>query len=141
MKRYKIDLTTQTLYMSKEFEKAALKFDSDESRFLKECRELCPNLRIRKLPPSKSRNQKKGLTYAKMEHYIGLFENAAELLESFRIVKEAAKSQRNSYQYVYDWFMMTFPDFYEMPNIVNGKLYSIACPVELMVCGSSHDAA
>ncbi len=135
MKRYKIDLTTQTLYMSKEFEKAALKFDSDESRFLKECRELCPNLRTRKLSPPKNRNQKKGLTYAKMEHYIGLYENAAELLQSFRIVKEVAKSQRNPYQYVYDWFMMNFPDFYEMPNIVNGKLYAPVHPLQLVECG------
>ena len=141
MKRYKIDLTTQTLYVSKEFQKAALKFDSEESIFIKECRELCPKLKIRQLPPSKSRNQKKGLTYIKMEHYIGLHENAAELLESFRIVKEAAKSHNNPYQYVYQWFMMNFPDFYEMPNIVNGKLYAISYPIETMICGSSHDAA
>jgi hypothetical protein len=141
MKRYKIDLTTQTLYVSKEFQTAALKFDSEESVFIKECRELCPKLKIRQLPPSKSRNHKKGLTYIKMEHYIGLHENAAELLESFRIVKEAAKSQNNPYLYVYQWFMMNFPDFYEMPNIVNGKLYSTTYPIEMQFCGSSLDAA
>ena len=137
MKRYKFDLTTQTFFISKDFQRAALVPDSDENRLIKECRELCPNLKIRVLPPSKSRNQRKGLTYAKMEHYIGLFDNAAELLESFRIVKEAAKSQRNPYQYVYDWFMMNFPDFYEMPNIVNGKLYAPAHPLELVDCGGS----
>ena len=135
MKRYKIDLTSQTIFVSKDFQKAALVPDSDENRLMKECRALCPNLKTRTLPPSKSRNQKKGLTYAKMEHYIGLYENAAELLQSFRIVKEVAKSQRNPYQYVYDWFMMNFPDFYEMPNIVNGKLYAPVHPLQLVECG------
>ena len=137
MKKYKMDLTTQTLYISKEFQRAALSANSEESEIVKQCRNLCPNLKIRQLPPSKNRNQKRGLTYAKMEHYIGLFDNAAELLESYRIVKEAAKSQRNPYQYVYDWFMMNFPDFYEMPNIVNGKLYAPAHPLELVDCGGS----
>ncbi len=141
MKRYKVDLTSQTIYVSKEFQKAALKEGSEENKLMKECNALCPNLKTRELPPSKSKNQRKGLTYAKMEHYIGLYENAAELLQSFRIVREAAKSQRNSYQYVYDWFMMTFPDFYEMPNIVNGKLFAPAHPIQLVDCGGSFMAS
>lgn len=63
MKKYKVDLTSQTIFVSKDFQRAALVPDSDENRLMKECRALWPNLKTRTLPPSKSRNQKKGLTY------------------------------------------------------------------------------
>lgn len=64
------------------------------------------------------------MTYTKMENYIKLYENADELLERFSVVKEVAKIQKSKLGFVYNWFVTQFPNYDEMPEIRNGKLYT-----------------
>ena len=64
------------------------------------------------------------MTYTKMENYIKLYENADELLERFSVVKEVAKIQKSKLGFVYNWFITQFPNYDEMPEIRNGKLYA-----------------
>lgn len=127
MKNYKMDFATRTLTISKDFAAMALNHpNSEEYIIMEQCRSLCPDLRIayRTRKPSRSANAYKGMTYKKMEDYIKLYENANEILSAFRLVKAASKIQRNKYKFVYDWFLKQFPNYEEMPEIRNGKLYA-----------------
>lgn len=72
--------------------------------------------------PSKA-NANRGLTYERMEGYINLHENAAELLIKFLAVKEIAAKQKNPYLFTKGWFMQQFPDYGKLPEInSNGKI-------------------
>lgn len=59
-----------------------------------------------------------------MEDYIKLYDNADELLKMFTLVKAVSKIQKNKFKYVYNWFIAQFPNYTELPNIRNGKLYT-----------------
>ena len=47
-----------------------------------------------------------------------------ELIEMFELVKEVAKIQKCKRKFVYNWFVAQFPNYDEMPEIRNGKLYT-----------------
>lgn len=126
MSKHKMNFETKTLTISREFEKIAIsKPNSNESRIMKQCRALCPDLKIayytRKSSSSKPYG---GLTYKKMEDYIRLYENANELLKMFCLIKAISQIQKNKFKYVYNWFIRQFPDYDKMPEIINGKLYT-----------------
>ena len=63
------------------------------------------------------------MTYAKMERYIRLYENADELLQMFDFVRELAQIQGNPFAFVYRWFVQQFPNYKEVPSIINGRPY------------------
>ena len=67
----------------------------------RECDKAKPNLR---------------LTFKNMETYIGVYENAQELLEVFKRVKAMSKAAASPYKYVSDWFKMQFPDYKAVPT-------------------------
>ena len=126
MANYKMNFATKTLTISREFSHKAISCpNSKESQIMEQCRSLCPDLKIayftRSAPSSK---QYGGLTYTKMENYIKLYENANELMRMFLLVKEVAKIQRNKMGFVYNWFVTQFPNYDEMPEVRNGKLYA-----------------
>ena len=126
MKDYRMNFATRTLTISKEFASKAISSpNARESSIIEQCRSLCPDLKIAYLTrkPSKSKPYG-GMTYAKIENYIKLYENAPELLKMFNLVKEVAKIQKNKFRFVYNWFITQFPDYEEMPEIKNGKLYA-----------------
>ena len=125
MKGFKMDWSKQTVTITKAFAEEALDEKSKASEVLKQLQALCPNLKIvtRTHKPSKSRNDAKGLTYAKMERYITCFEDSAEVYGEFLKVKQLSLSQPNCYQFVKEWFLDTFPNYGEMPEFVDGKLY------------------
>lgn len=128
IKGYKMDFTTKTITITKEFaETALMNPESDQGKILENARSLCPDLRIayKTHTPSKRNNTYKGMTYKKMEGYIKLYENADELLDTFNLIKKASKIQKNSYRYVLNWFLKQFPDYDKLPEIKNGKLYII----------------
>lgn len=126
MKDYKMNLATNTLTISREFARKATESpNSRECQIITHCRSLCPNLKIayytRKNSKTKAYNS---LTYKKMEDYIKLYDNADELLKMFTLVKAVSKIQKNKFKYVYNWFIAQFPNYTELPNIRNGKLYT-----------------
>ena len=119
---YKMNFATNTLTITKDFEKKAMIPNSEESTLLLHLQSLRPNLKIAyKMNRTNNRNTK-GLTYTKMEKYIRLHENANDLLIAFSTIKEVGRTQNNAYNFVYNWFMTQFPDYGEMPEIKNGKL-------------------
>ena len=127
MKNYKIDFEKQTLTITKDFAERAENINSEEYSILMKVRNDFPNMKVlnysHKAP--KRANKNKGLTYTRMENYIRLFDNAEELLKMFELVKRASKIQKNSYLFVNQWFLATFPDFFEMPTVENGKMIAL----------------
>ena len=126
MKNYKMNFATRTLTITKEFAAGAMIPNSDEAMLLEHFQKIMPDLKVKYLThkPSATPNRSKGLTYKKMENYINLYENSEELLERFRIVKALSKIQTNPYLYVFNWFVNQFPNYKEMPDFSNGKLYA-----------------
>ena len=125
MKEYKMNFATKTLTITKAFAEEALIADSEAGKIIANCHALCPNLRIayRTHKSSKTSNPTKGMTYDRMERYISAFADGAEALAEFEKVKEFSLSQSNRYKYVHDWFVKRFPNYKELPTIINGKAY------------------
>lgn len=127
MKNYKIDFEKQTVIITKDFAERAENINSEEYNILMKVRKDFPNMKVLNYShrSPKKANKNKGLTYNRMETYIKLFDNAEELLKMFELVKRASLVQNNSYLFVKKWFLATFPDFLEMPNVENGKLIAL----------------
>ena len=125
MANYKMNFATKTLTISREFSNKAIACpNSKEYQIMEQCRSLCPDLKIAYFTRrASSCKPYGGMTYTKMENYIKLYDNAGELLEMFSLVKEVAKIQKSKMGFVYNWFVTQFPNYEEMPEIRNGKLY------------------
>lgn len=125
MKEYKINFTANTITVIKSFALAASDPGKPEFETLSKLQAAYPGMRIvhkTHRSPSKA-NANKGLTYERMEGYINLHENAAELLIKFEAVKEIAAKQKNPYLFTKGWFMQQFPDYGKLPEInSNGKI-------------------
>lgn len=128
MNEYKINFTANTITISKSFALAASDPSKPEFETLSKLQAAYPGMRIvhkTHRSPSKA-NVNKGLTYDRMERYINLHENAAELLVKFKTVKEIAAKQKNPYLFTKGWFMQQFSDYGKLPNISdNGKILYI----------------
>ena len=133
MKEYKINFTANTITIIKSFAEAASDPTSAECESLSKLQAAYPGMRIvhkTHRSPSKA-NANKGLTYERMEGYINLHENAAELLVTFEAVKKIAAQQKNPYQFTRNWFIEQFLDYGKLPDISsNGKILYVL-PVEL----------
>lgn len=118
MKNYKIDFVANTLTITKAFEDAASNPYSEEYKLFQQIRADFPGIQIvrKTRRPSKTARTNKNLTYANMEKYMSVFENAAELLTQFEIVKTCSQKESNPYQYVKSWFEAQFPDYKELPD-------------------------
>ncbi len=125
MNNYKINFTANTITISKSFALAASTPNTQEFETLSKLQAAYPGMKIvhrTHRSPSKA-NASKGLTYDRMERYINLHENAAELIVTFEKVKAIAAEQKNPYLFTKGWFMKQFPDYGKLPAITDGKLY------------------
>ncbi len=115
---YKIDFVNNTLTMTKAFEDAASNPTSQEYKLLQQIRADFPSLTIirkTRRAPKKARPTK-NLTYANMEKYMSVFQNADELLAQFEVVKTCSLEQPSPYKFVRDWFETQFPKYKELPD-------------------------
>ena len=121
MTGYKINFAANTITITADFEAKANDPNTEQYRLLKQIQADYPAIKInRKTHRSpKACNPSKGLTYANMERYINVYENAAELLERFEEVKELAAAQTNSYKYVRTWFVAQFPNYKKLPDFTS----------------------
>lgn len=133
MKECKINFTANTITISKSFADAASDPTSAECEKLSKLQAAYPGMRIvhkTHRSPSKA-NANKGLTYDRMEGYINLHENAAELLVTFEVVKKIAAKQKNPYLFTKGWFMQQFPDYGKLPDISSSGKILYVLPVDL----------
>jgi len=127
MKDYQINYATNTVKVSGKFAEKAQNRKNEEHETMEWLRKefkVVYTTRTR----SKTANHNKGLTYANMEKYIGIFDNRDELLENFRKAKEASCVQKNKFQYVKNWFVTQFPDYEKIPQF---SLVSNVIPVDI----------
>ena len=92
MTGYKMNFATKTLTITKAFAALAMRPNTAEANLLAEMKALFPDLKLSyRTHYSGKPHPYKGLTYKKMETYISLHENAAELMEAFETVKTTGR--------------------------------------------------
>lgn len=113
VKGYKIDFVNNKFVMNYKFAKAARVYGSSEYNIYRDIISDFPNMEviIKSGREQKTPRYNKRLTYENMEKYISTFENAAELLELFELVKRKSAPLKSPYKYVSDWFHAQFPDY------------------------------
>lgn len=124
MNNYRFDFSTKTMYITKEFAENANRPDSDEYALLLKFQQDFPQMKVvnrTHKKPSKynnsngsitSRNQFKGLTYDRMEHFINALPNKEEYVREYMFVKDVG-----GYALAAKWFMEQFPDYRDNPLV------------------------
>lgn len=105
MKNYAINFTTQTITVSKSFQRRASQMGTEEFKTMMELHKL--NMKIVTKAPSHKGDKR--LTYNKIINYLKTFEDKESRLADFEAVRAASKVQDNPYQYVVKWFDETYP--------------------------------
>ena len=128
IKGYEIDFTTNTLYMNYKFAEASTEYGTPEYKLLQNIRKDLPNIKIEKRAGRKTKtcNANKRLTYANMESYIKVQDNADELMAAFVIAKEESKNKPSPYAFVRDWFVKQFPNYKECKILKDDNIISFA---------------
>ena len=116
MKNYKMDFTTNTLTITKDFERKAMNINSVEYQTLKQLKADFPSLRIIKKASPKRKSSLARPTYDKMVKFLSCQANSAILLKEFAEVREYSKAQENPYQFVREWFFANFPNYQSLPK-------------------------
>lgn len=116
MANYKIDFTTNTLTITKDFEKKAMNVNSVEYQILKQLKVDFPSLRIVKKASPKRKKALARPTYDKMVQFLSCQANSVTLFKEFTEVKEYSKAQENPYQFVREWFFQNFPNYQSIPK-------------------------
>ena len=125
---YKILFNTNTVIMNNKFAAAAAKYGTAENKLMKEIRTDFPGMAEvvvsgRERPSAKSNSR---LTYANMEEYISVQDNADELMAYFIMVQKESKKENSPYAYVRNWFVEQFPDYQECKVFKREKIISFA---------------
>lgn len=130
--------TNKTITVSDKFFSAAKDPTNDEFYDLMKLRELCPGYEVitrshrKPRRTEKTPNIPKFVSYDHMKKYIELLPESENLLRQFQLVKDYAKSRRNSASIVFNWFNETFPDYRYAPKIdENGNLFARVNVVDL----------
>lgn len=112
--KYRFDVFTGTLTLSKAFEKNASIIGSAEQKVLSELMAKYGDaLVINRYKPHKA---SKGLRFAQMEDYILHTRDGAAMAKQFESVKELSHDQEKPYQYVLKWFLAHYPYYTENPE-------------------------
>ena len=126
---YKIDFTTKTLTITKEFDDKAQIPASTEFTILMNLQNSIPGLTvIRKTHATPSKyvskstgekfncNQFKNLTYKNMEGFINGLSNSEEIFKAYNFLKTCGSlPQTSRYTAVRKWFVAQFPEFRKNP--------------------------
>ena len=128
IKGYEIDFTTNTLYMNFKFAEASTEYGTPEYKLLQNIRKDLPSIKIEKRAGrnAKTCNANKRLTYANMESYIKIQDNADELMAAYMIAREESKSQNSPYAFVRNWFVNQFPNYKECKILKDDKIIPFA---------------
>lgn len=121
---YKIMFADNTVIMNHKFAAAAAKYGTKENRIIRNIRHDFPGMAeiiVSGRECSKAKPNHR-LTYANMEKYIRVYENAEELLAAFETVKAASVALASPYKYVCDWFKAQFPEYKQSVVFKDGQL-------------------
>ena len=124
MKNYEINFATNTITITQKFAKEASQISTEAFKTMMELRQLGMSI-ITKAPVQKKKNS--NLTYAKMERYISLLEDAEKYQAEFKAVCAESQAMKVPYVYVSNWFKQTFPNYGKLPER-NAELKIINTP-------------
>ena len=109
---YYFDYNTNTLYVTKAFDKKASQYNSAECNIIMSLRQMFSNLTIKIAEAPKAKSN--ALSYDLMLKYIVRMPNALVLLKEYENVRLMSKCQKSPYRYVCNWFEETFPKYDKM---------------------------
>ena len=128
MEKYKLDVVSKTLTISKEFGKAVASGKGDEYKLYTRLIKQIPGLTVvRKTHRTPTRytsssgekfacNQFKNLKYENMERFMAALPDNEVYFEEYSFLRySAACVQTNRYALVRDWFITQFPEFRKNP--------------------------
>lgn len=113
MKSYKVDFAKETIVVTKKFMEEASVINSAAFKEMLALRKLGMPIVVRDAKPHK----KNSITFAQMIQYISLVENSDTYMTQFNVIRAEAGSKNGRYNRVKKWFLQTFPNFYEMPEL------------------------
>ena len=117
---YRIDYTTGTVVITKKFNGIASKnISSIESKILRELQQVGLTITVAQTKPRAKTPTR--VTYQKMETYINCLDDGEVWLPRFEGIKEEAKSKKNPYEEVREWFMKNFPEYSTETPVLNEK--------------------
>lgn len=117
-KGYEINFTTKTITITKIFSELAQDPMSTEYTTLLKFKKDFPEFSIITIAP-KTRKKNNKISYDKMVKYIYCQKDSTVLLKRFAEVRELSKSSTAPYNFVYKWFIGTFPSYDELPEFDN----------------------
>ena len=123
MKNYEINFAANTITITKKFAQEASQIGTEAFKTMMELRQL--GMTIITKTPAKKKNT--SLTYAKMERYISLLEDAEKYQAEFKAVCAESQAMKVHYVYVSNWFKQTFPSYGKLPER-NAELKIINTP-------------
>lgn len=112
MKNYEINFAANTITITQKFAKEASQIGTEAFKTMLELRQL--GMTIITKTPAKKKNT--SLTYAKMETYISLLEDAEKYQSEFDAVCAESLAMKAPYAYVQKWFKETFPNYGKLPE-------------------------
>ena len=114
-KNYEINFTTKTITITKSFSEKAQDFGSEEFKLYKQFQSELPDFSI-VIPTPKARKKNGKITYDKMVKYITCQIDSTILLKRFTEIRELSKATSAPYNFVYKWFIATFPTYDKLPE-------------------------
>ena len=123
MKNYEINFATNTITITQKFAQEASQIGTESFKTMMELLQL--GMTIITKTPAKKKNT--SLTYAKMETYISLLEDAEKYQAEFKAVCAESLAMKVPYVYVSNWFKKTFPNYGKLPER-NAELKIINTP-------------
>ena len=117
---YKIDLAKNTLTLNYKCSRMANEHGSPEYNKVREILAENPGMRIvvESGHKAKTPHHSRRLTYANMERYILVQDNADELMTAFALVKEESKKEKSPYAHVRSWFFTQFEDCHDLRVLI-----------------------
>ena len=120
---YSINHTTNTIVMTKRFQREASQIGTEAYNVLKRLRRDFPHMHLMTKPTRRKKTSSARLTYSHMWNYIACLPDSEKWQEQFAQVRKLSRSQPSAYHYVVNWFMNTFPGYSDCPTFdERGKL-------------------
>ena len=111
----RIDFTKNEIIMSRSFEKCASIAGSEEYRRLQLVRQDYPTFSVvrRNIKKAPTKETYAGLTYAYMESYIAVHDNADANMKIYGELRLIGACHKISYPTIKKWFLETYPEIVE----------------------------
>jgi len=118
---YTINYAEKEIIITKEFERCAGVYGSEEYNILKGLRSDLPDYTVEQKEIAKSSAKKTyyNLNYTNMGLYITVTDGAdSESLKAFETIKKASKIQPSPYAFVKKWFLAKYPNYTDPTELI-----------------------